>query len=73
VVFTATEAAAVAIVYAFIVSSFVYREIAWRDLYRILLDTAVMTSVVCLLVGAATRFSWILASYQVPRMMMPEP
>jgi tripartite ATP-independent transporter DctM subunit len=68
-VFTATEAAAVATVYAFIVSFFVYREIALRDLYRILLDTAVMTGVVCLLVGAATCFSWILASYQVPKMI----
>ena len=68
-IFTATEAAAVATVYAFIVSVFVYREISWKDLYRILLDTAVMTGVVCLLVGAATGFSWILASYQVPRMI----
>ncbi len=68
-IFTATEAAAVATVYSFIVSFFVYKEITAKDLYRILVDTAVMTGVVSLLVGAATGFSWILASYQVPRMI----
>ena len=66
-VFTATEAASVATVYAFIVSFFLYKEITRKDLYKILVDTAVMTGVVSLLVGAATGFSWILATYQVPR------
>ncbi len=68
-IFTATEAASVATVYAFIVSVFVYREIKGKDLVRILVDTALMTGVVCLLVGAATSFSWILATYQVPQML----
>ena len=68
-VFTATEAAAVATVYAFLVSFYWYREINRRDLFRILVDTAVMTGVVSLLVGAATGFSWILATRQVPRML----
>ena len=68
-VFTATEAASVATVYAFIVSVFIYKEIKWEDLVRILVDTAVMTGVVCLLVGAATAFSWILATQQVPQML----
>ena len=68
-VFTATEAASVASVYAFIVSVFVYKEVRARDIYRIVVETAVMTGVVCLLVGAATSFSWILVSHQVPRMI----
>ena len=68
-IFTATEAASVATVYAFIVSVFVYKEIKGRDMVRILVDTALMTGVVCLLVGAATSFSWILATYQVPQML----
>jgi len=68
-IFTATEAAAVATVYAFIVSCFVYKEIGLRALYRILVETAVMTGVVSLLVGAATGFSWILATNQVPRLL----
>jgi len=68
-IFTATEAASVATVYAFIVSVFIYKEIKGRDIVRILVDTAVMTGVVCLLVGAATSFSWILATFQVPQML----
>ena len=68
-IFTATEAASVATVYAFIISYFVYKEIGRKELYKILVDTAVMTGVVSLLVGAATGFSWILATYQVPRMI----
>ena len=68
-IFTATEAASVATVYAFIVSFFWYKEINRHDLYRILVDTAVMTGVVSLLVGAATGFSWILATHQVPRVI----
>jgi len=66
-IFTATEAASVATVYAFIVSFFVYKEISWEDMGKILVDTAVLTGVVCLLVGAATGFSWILATHQVPQ------
>lgn len=66
-IFTATEAASVATVYAFAVSVFVYKEIKWRDMGRILTDTAVLTGTVCLLVGAATGFSWILATHQVPQ------
>jgi len=68
-IFTATEAASVATVYAFIVSFFWYKEITRKDLYKILVDTAVMTGVVSLLVGAATGFSWILATHQVPRVI----
>ncbi len=65
-VFTATEAASVATVYAFIVSFFIYKELKWNDIGKILVETAVLTGVVCLLVGAATGFSWILATHQVP-------
>jgi C4-dicarboxylate transporter DctM subunit len=66
-IFTATEAASVATVYAFIVSFFIYKEITWKDMEKILVDTAVLTGVVCLLVGAATGFSWILATHHVPQ------
>jgi len=68
-IFTATEAASVATVYAFIVSVFIYKEMKARDLVRIFVETAVMTGVVCLLVGAATSFSWILATHQVPQVL----
>jgi C4-dicarboxylate transporter DctM subunit len=65
-IFTATEGAAVAAAYAFVVSVFVYRQMTLSDVYRVLTNTAVLTGVVCLLVGAATLFSWILAAQGVP-------
>jgi tripartite ATP-independent transporter DctM subunit len=68
-IFTATEAASVATVYAFIVSVFVYKEITRKDVEKILVDTATLTGVVCLLVGAASGFSWILATHQVPNIL----
>ena len=68
-VFTATEAASVATVYAFIVSVFIYKEITVKDIGKILVDTAILTGVVCLLVGAASGFSWILATHQVPNIL----
>jgi C4-dicarboxylate transporter DctM subunit len=68
-VFTATEAASVATIYAFIVSVFIYKEITVKDIGKILVDTAILTGVVCLLVGAASGFSWILATHQVPNIL----
>lgn len=61
-----TEAAVIAVFYAFIVGVFVYKEISWAQLPKILVDSAVISSIVIFLVGAASSFSWILAAEQVP-------
>ena len=61
-----TEAAVLAVIYAFIVGVFVYKEIAWSDLPKILVDSAVTSGVVIFMVGAASSFSWLLAVEQVP-------
>ncbi len=61
-----TEAAVLAVIYAFIVGLFVYKEIAWSDLPKILVDSAVTSGVVIFMVGAASSFSWLLAVEQVP-------
>jgi tripartite ATP-independent transporter DctM subunit len=68
-IFTATEAAVVAALYSFVVGVFVYKEITWKEVYRILVDTTKMTGIVCLLVGMASGFSWILATHQLPQMI----
>lgn len=65
-VFTATEAAAVAVLYALILA-FLYREIHVRDLPRILLDAASTTAVVMLLIAASIGMSWILAYENIPQ------
>lgn len=61
-----TEAAVLAVFYAFIVGVFVYKEISWSQLPKILVDCAVTSGIVIFMVGAASSFSWILAVEQIP-------
>lgn len=63
---TPTEAGMLAVVYALIVGIVVYREIRVRDLYKILLDAAVTSGVVAILVGVASVFAWLMAAEAVP-------
>jgi len=65
-VFTATEAAAVAVVYS-LGLALAYREIRLGDLPRILRESAVMTAVVMLLIGTSMGMSWILAYEHIPQ------
>lgn len=69
-VVTPTEAGMLAVVYAAIVGLVVYREIGWRDLYRILLDSAVSSGVIAILVGIASVFAWLMAAEKVPEAML---
>ena len=64
--FTATEAAAIAVVYS-LVLSLIYREIRILDLPNILRDSAVMTAIVMLLIGTSMGMSWILALENIPQ------
>ncbi len=66
---TPTEIAVIAVLYAFIVGVFVYKEIAWNQIIPILTRTAVTTGAVMLLVGIASALSWILSTNQVPNMV----
>lgn len=65
-VFTPTEAAVVAAVYALFVGMFVYRELRLRDLYRVFLNAAKMTAVVLFLVSAALVTSWLITRANIP-------
>jgi C4-dicarboxylate transporter DctM subunit len=64
--FTATESAAVAVVYGIGVALFYYKELTWQDLPRILVDSAVTTGIVGLLLGMAAIFGYVLTTLQVP-------
>ena len=66
-IFTPTEAAVVAVVYAFIVSFSIYREIRWKDLPKVLIDSVVTTSILMLVIANSAIFGWILANQQVPQ------
>jgi hypothetical protein len=65
-VFSPTEAAAVAVLYAFLIATFVYREMSLKLLYRLLADTAAITGAIGLILGAAAAFSAILSFGGIP-------
>jgi C4-dicarboxylate transporter DctM subunit len=65
-IFTATEAAAVAVVYGLVVALFYYRELKFNDIPKILVNSAVTTGFVGLLLGLASVFGWVLTTEQAP-------
>ncbi len=65
-VFTATESASVACVYAFIVTMFVYRDYRWRDLPHLVHRTVKTVAMVMILIGFASGFGYIMALMQLP-------
>lgn len=65
-VFTATEASAVAVVYTFVLSVFIYREIKLPQLPKILLESVVMTSIVLLLISVSVGMSWVMTDAEIP-------
>lgn len=65
--FTPTEASGVAVVYAFILAVFVYKSIRIKDIPRILKETAVMTAIVMLIIGASSVLSFVLSFTGLPQ------
>ena len=64
--FSPTEAAAVACVYAALVTRFVYRELSWRDIVAAASQTAYFTAQILIVVACASIFAWLLTVNQVP-------
>jgi C4-dicarboxylate transporter DctM subunit len=67
--FTPTEAAAVAAVYAFFVAVFVYKELKLVDVPAVLLKAASMSAMILYIITNAAVFSWLLTSEQIPQSM----
>ncbi len=65
--FTATEASAIAVLYAFILSVFIYREVKIREIPQILLQCGITTAVVMLLIGTSMAMSWAMAFENIPQ------
>jgi len=64
-VFTPTEAAAVAVIYALIIGLFVYREFTWKDLPQIIINAGISTSVVFFVIAASSSFSWLITAGRI--------
>ena len=65
-IFTATEAAAVACVWAFFVTMFIYRDYRWRDLHLLVHRTMKTVGLVMMLIAFASSFGYIMALAQLP-------
>src|SRR5574337_1038937 len=68
-VFTATEAAVVATIYAFIMGKFVYQELQWRHLPDILYKAGLNTAMILIIVGVANLVGYIMAVERIPLMV----
>ena len=68
-IFTPTEAAVVAVVYALLVGMFVYREIRFRDLFRLFSSAAKTSAAVMFLVAAAFVSAWLVTIANIPEHM----
>ncbi|MFO1199704.1 MAG: TRAP transporter large permease [Burkholderiaceae bacterium] len=66
-VFNVTECSAAAVVYAFVVGKFVYRELKWSDVWGALRRSARTTAVILIVLGGAQVVSWFLAYNNVPQ------
>ncbi len=64
---TATEVAALAAVAALVVGAFIYREVSWHFLVRVLRDSSLQTAVVMVIVAASAVLGWYLTTEQVPQ------
>ncbi len=65
--FTPTEASAIAVAYAFVLSVVIYGEIKWSELPRLLTDAAATTAIVLMLVGTSMGMSWVMSSANIPQ------
>ena len=65
-VFTATESAAIAVVWAFFVTMFIYRDYKWRDLPKLMHRTVRTLSIVMILIAFAAAFGYIMTLMQIP-------
>ncbi|MHB1399338.1 MAG: TRAP transporter large permease [Trichloromonadaceae bacterium] len=68
-IFTATEAAAMSAVYAFVVAVFIYKDMKLKDVPKTLLAAANMSSMILYIITNAVLFSFLLTSEQIPQQL----
>ena len=68
-IFTPTEAAAIAAVYAFVITVFVYRDLKIVDVPKVLLNAANMSAMLLYIITNAVLFSFLMTSEQIPQAM----
>ncbi|MRH77957.1 TRAP transporter large permease subunit [Spiribacter sp. C176] len=69
-IFSPTEAAAVCVLYAFILEFIVFRSLQSKEIWAIAKSTGLITAVVFILVGVGNGFSWIISFAQIPQAVL---
>ncbi|MGP9831846.1 TRAP transporter large permease [Marinobacter sp. NSM] len=69
-IFSPTEAAAVCVLYAFVLEFVIFRSLKLRDVYKIAKSTGLITAVVFILVAVGNGFSWIISFAQIPQAIL---
>ena len=69
-IFTPTEAAAVAAVYAFFITVFVYKELKFLEVGKVLLQAASMSSMLLYIITNAVLFSFLMTHEQIPQLSL---
>jgi tripartite ATP-independent transporter DctM subunit len=65
-IFTATESSCIAVIYALLITLFVYRQMSWSDFKHATFGAVRTTAMVLLIIGMAAAFSWLMAFLRVP-------
>ncbi len=68
--FTPTESAAVVVFYSLVLGLFVYRELTWKSLYKVLVETVIDSAAIGLLVAAATLFGTCIVRALIPQTIL---
>jgi len=69
-VFTPTEAAGIACIYAVVISVFVYKELDWAGVWRILLESTVLIAQIMIIVSAAAAYAWLITTSGVAQALV---
>lgn len=65
-IFTPTEAAGIACIYALVVSVLIYRELSFKDVWTIALDTSVLVAQIMILIAGAGAYGWLITTSGFP-------
>lgn len=68
-VFTPTESGVIAVIYAIIIGMFVYKEITWKKMPKILLNSALTTATILIIIGAAALYTWFITINNIPQII----
>jgi C4-dicarboxylate transporter, DctM subunit len=69
-IFTPTEAAGIACVYAILVARYIYRELSWHDIWQTAMDSGVLISQILIIVAAAGAYSWLITVSGFPQKLV---